>query len=407
MKERNWDQLIHTTKQLTKPNAHKGLLTDQDISELKTALIRIINRFFDKGEIHKGLKIYVEGELKNVYADKMSQIKPSEIDGLQEWGKKVFEDQKYGVVFNSLESYDNNIVEQMCRITSPLIDQVGLPLGGLSFLFFMGNYGFTPFGIHKEAKGEEGFLFHLGPGNKDFYTWDNEELNQVEHNTVVFTDIEAMIPSSTGYQLSPGSVMYIPDQVFHIAKTEDFSISVVMDFINPSRDYLVKMLAKEVIEIEGPENVSTPYLKPYSIKSDHLKSSTFLDESSIYSKFEIALQRKIMKLKSNGGVLKPSIPLNKARLPNDDCKIKGKLVFPLILTSVDSDRSMIYARGNEISVSNNSRLPAILSRLNAGLDIEINLLKEELIEEWELSQVFSFIFELIRYEAVEVINEVT
>jgi len=112
----------------------------------------------------------------------------------------------------------------MCSIISPLLKKAGLPLGGLSFLFFMGNYGFTPFGIHKEAKGEEGFLFHLGPADKKFYTWDIEEYNKIEHNAKVFHEVDEMLPVAKCYELNRKSVMFIPHHLYHIGNTEDFSL---------------------------------------------------------------------------------------------------------------------------------------------------------------------------------------
>ena len=42
---------------------------------------------------------------------------------------------------------------------------------------FIGNYGFTPFGVHKENIGEEGFLFHMGPGKKTFLHVEDRTLS--------------------------------------------------------------------------------------------------------------------------------------------------------------------------------------------------------------------------------------
>ncbi|MFT6337418.1 MAG: hypothetical protein ACJATI_004181, partial [Halioglobus sp.] len=183
IKIEKWKSLYTKTNGLTKPNSIDNLLLAEERIKLEKSIIQVLNSFLDKGETHVGIKIYVEKVLRNDFVEVMASNRPQKNESLEDWSAKIFGDNKFGVVFNSLESYDNEIGELMCSIVSPLLEHAGLPLGGLSFLFFMGNYDFTPFGIHKEAIGEEGFLFHLGPGEKEFYTWDTEEFNAVAHNT--------------------------------------------------------------------------------------------------------------------------------------------------------------------------------------------------------------------------------
>jgi hypothetical protein len=383
IKIEKWKSLYTKTNGLTKPNSIDNLLLAEERIKLEKSIIQVLNSFLDKGETHVGIKIYVEKVLRNDFVEVMASNRPQKNESLEDWSAKIFGDNKFGVVFNSLESYDNEIGELMCSIVSPLLEHAGLPLGGLSFLFFMGNYGFTPFGIHKEAIGEEGFLFHLGPGEKEFYTWDTEEFNAVAHNTEVFHEVEEMLPSSKKYTLKSSSVMFIPHQVFHIGNSNEFSLSVVMDYINPSKDYLEKELTKDNSnnEIEG-----------------------YVDLESISTKFRKALDRRILKLKSNGGLLNPSLLNNKIRLPNGAFSIKGKEVFPIFAQDMGNGNILILARGNEIVARYHNNLKGVLLKLKEGEVLTLQTLKDYLFPEWELCDIYSLVNDLMEVEAIEVMK---
>ncbi|WP_425656882.1 RNA methylase [Tenacibaculum ascidiaceicola] len=400
-----WKKLYQNSQELTKPTSIDNILSDDDVTFLKQELKNIINRFLDKGELHKGIKVYINHELQNGIAEEMAANRPEEHETIEQWCMKLFGDQKFGVVFNSLETFSNEFTERMCQIVAPLLQKAGMPLGGLSFLFFMGNYGFTPFGIHKEAKGEEGFLFHLGPNHKDFYTWDIEEYNQIEHNTKVFHEVDTMLPSSTKYPLKAKSAMFIPHHVYHIAKTDEFSLSVVMDYINPSRDYLEKTIAKQIASSELIKNPKVGYLPPVDITTEELDWNSLLNPKTWENKYKSTLTKYITKLKSNAGVLNPSIVENNEGVTNQPFQIMGKTIFPLLLHTENTEKTCIMARGNEVVVSNNSQLSTIIKKLNTGETISFDELQNHLTPTWELMDVFDFVSQLARVGAITICKE--
>ena len=383
-------------------------MTEKEIIDLEKTVITILNRFLDNGELHKGIKVYVNKKLSNEFVDRMESIRPKENESIENWGLKIFGTKKFGIVFNSLETYDNTIGEIMASIVAPLIKRAGLPLGGLSFLFFMGNYGLTPFGIHKEAKGEEGFLFHLGPGQKEFYTWDTEELNSIEHNTTVFhEEIEEMLPSSQEHVLHAGSVMFIPHQVYHIANTEAFSLSIVMDYINPSRDKLEKELAKDICDQDTSQSDRKEYIAPIETNINNKSLGNLLEQESIMTKFNTALEKRILRLQSNAGILKQSLINDKNILPNGNFSFRGKRVFPIHLYEDEESISIIYARGREIIKKSNSYFKKIVASLNNGEILSFESVRKNLLPEWTLIDTYGLINELLVYEAIEIVNAET
>ncbi|WP_428743493.1 RNA methylase [Tenacibaculum sp.] len=397
-----WKKLYLNSKEFTKPTSVDNILSDADVTFLKEELKNIINRFLDKGGLHKGIKVYINHELQNGIAEEMATNRPKDNENIEQWCTRFFGNQKFGIVFNSLETYSNEFTEKMSHIVAPLLQKAGMPLGGLSFLFFMGNYGFTPFGIHKDSKGEDGFLFHLGPNDKGFYTWDIEEYNQIEHHTKVFHEVELMLPKSTKYPLKTKAVMFIPHQVYHIAKTDEFSLSVIMDYINPSRDSLEKKIASQIALNELPKNPTIDYLMPVDFTTKQLDWNILLNRETWEQQYKKALLKYIIGLKSNAGVLHPSIPRNNEGLPNPPFQIMGKTIFPLLTHVDNTDKICIMARGNEIPVSNNPKLSLIFDKLNNGETISFNELQNHLTPTWELIDIFDLISQLWRVEAITI-----
>jgi hypothetical protein len=395
-----WNQLYVDSEQLTQATSIHEVFTQEDINFIESRLKYILHTFLTKGELNKGIKIYVDRQLQNNVVDQMALQKPTKETSLEDWCTSIFDDKKFGVIFNSLESYDNQLVERMCSIIHPLLEKAGMPLGGLSFLFFMGNYGFTPFGIHKEAKGEEGFLFHMGPSNKTFYTWDIEEYNAIEHNTEVFHNVEEMLPMAKPYELSPTSVMFIPNHLYHIANTEEFSFSVVMDYINPSREAMENLMAEKIATEIKDAPKHKDYFAPMDWNGD-IDWKVLLNNASWEEKYKHTLQRYITRLQSNHGILLPAIPEVGNYFSNEDFSIKGKSLFPLLTYEDLHGQLYVMVRGKEIPVKKNAHLSKVLTDLNAGNTFTFEALKTQLVGDWEISNVYEFVSDLLEFAAVE------
>jgi hypothetical protein len=397
-----WENLYHSTQSLTQANSAHQMFTDQDILELDELVKGVFIKFLKRGELHQGIKVYVNRELDNSIVHEMAGRPPKPDESIEEWCKVIFGERRFGVVFNSLESYSNELAEKMATIITPLLKKAGIPLGGLSFLFFMGNYGFTPFGIHKEAKGEEGFLFHLGPADKKFYTWDNEELNKIEHNAKVFHEVDDMLPAAKFYQLHPKSVMFIPNHLYHIGNTQEFSLSVVMDYINPSISFLENTIAQEIAEQEVTISSDHKYVNPIPYEDNHTNWNDLLDLPSWESKYKHALERRIQRLRSNCGVLKKAIVEIGKVFPSQEFEVAGKTSFPLIEFIDQNSQTYILARGHEIPVNSSPKLSNILSLLNEGKKLNMKDIQDKLKPEWDLVDIFSTIDNLYKISAIEI-----
>lgn len=389
-----WKNTIEQSKQLKSPINIQQILSKDEIEMAHTLIKEIIHRFIDKGEHHIGLKTYVNQNLDHFVIRRMVENPPQKEQTLEEWCRFIFQEEKFGMVLNTIEGYSNAFAELAATIVKPLLKEAGLPLEGLSFLFFMGNYGFTPFGIHKEARGEEGILFHLGPGKKTFYTWDSPEYNSIEHYTEAMRNIDEMLPTSQTYDLVSGDAMFIPHQVFHIANSSEFSLSFVMDYINPSTDRFENLLLQEAAkeELYMKNGYQTP------VQSDH----TFnIETSGIIEKLDIAYKRRVLTLKSNAGILRKSQTV-RYDLPNGIVKIQGKPIFPLYCDQQGDKQILIFARGHRFLKPYHKNISEIIDQLNQGEVLTIQDLSAALTPEWDMVEVLSIVGDLLSIEAIDI-----
>lgn len=398
-----WKELYEKSAQLTKPTNAKGILLNGTIEDMKKLLVEVLRGFLNKKELHIGMKVYINNNLRNDLIEHLAANPPELNQSLEEWGELMFKKDKYGIILIGIEQYSNSFATKAAKIVRPLLEKAGMPLNGLSFLFFMGNYGFTPFGIHKEATGEDGVLFHLGPGSKQFYTWDSPKYNNIKHNTEVFHDIEEKIPEGQLYDLSPGDAMFIPHYVYHVANTPEFSSSFVLDYINPPKQEFQRSLSK--LFIDEKFETREAYQNPISFNHNlSVIDDEFIGVEEIKEKLAITFKRKMLSLKSNGGIGRKSLVSRKS-LPNgEEFKIKGIPVFPLYIDAVDQEYIIIFARGHRITKSKHERILEFIELLNQGREFSFLELKNLFLPDWDLTNVYGFLDELIRIEAVEVIE---
>jgi len=400
MTQKAWKELYEASSHLTKPAHAKALIASEAIPEIKRMLLAVTRNFLKKGDVHLGLKTYIDKTLRNDMTDHMLAQLPTDTDTLETWSQQIFGKEKFGMILNSLEAHSNEFSEKAATIVQPLLNIAGLPLQGLSFLFFMGNYGFTPFGIHKENVGEEGILFHLGPGKKLFYMWDDPTYNTIAHNTQVFHNIEEMLPKAQCYELEPGDAMFIPHQVYHVANTEDFSVSFVMDYINPPMD----SFENELIEQTATEQLrhQQTHQIPVQMESDRSSWKSLLNPESIQKKVEIALQRKILALQSNGGIALKSNKIHQSQFSNKSFSIQGKTMFPLLI-DVSDDEMIIFARGHRLREKKHSNFLQFIENLNDQKIVSFDEIRELLEPDWDLIDIYGFLGKLIATESVRVV----
>jgi len=171
------------------------------------------------------------------------QLLPTEKDdSLDGWLGRVGEQLpgvRFGVVLNGCQRHVWNHWLQLKAVIDGLAGVVGMPLVGADSATFIGNYQYTPFGIHKDDLHVFNFVVR---GRKTFCLWPLEDfaerpevikgpdLRDHRNANLAFSTPEeedAVIARAQRLVGHPGDIMYWPASWWHVATpSEGFTINV-------------------------------------------------------------------------------------------------------------------------------------------------------------------------------------
>src|SRR4051812_35094117 len=159
-----WEELVASSGELRRPCHYPGFFAGEPVSihdfeEVFRAATRQPN---DSGLT---IRTYVDGGHRADDYERVMTDPPGPDESLQAWATRLFGERKFGIVLNGAESVSESLSRQVARFLDPLFARRGVPYGGIDVAFFVGNYGFTPFGIHVDDRTHV-LHAHLGPGTK-------------------------------------------------------------------------------------------------------------------------------------------------------------------------------------------------------------------------------------------------
>lgn len=386
-----WNALISNTNRLTTPAMQKGILNPQECALFLDLIAKSTQQYAKENKPYNGLKIFLKGEQDNAQNELFIAQPPLANESLKDWAKRTYQGEPFGLIMNFIENYNNEIVEKMSDKVAPLINALGYPFAGLSLLFFMGDYGYTPFGVHRGSAGEDGVLFHLGPATKTFYIWETEEYNRLTNHATSYKNVEEILHAATAYVLEPGDAISFPDDMYHVANTEAFSVSLVLDYRRASQGKVKELLINELSQVNPDNNTLLNHISP----SELLQTLNFQNES------EQAVKRLMLRLKSNGGFMKPSIKQYASIDLQGTYQLKKP--FSLELLPLKKQHSSVFARGHEIIIEDSKELFDLINLLNTGLPVNLSSYTIGLQPETPGFDLFHF---LLKIDETDVLKKV-
>ncbi len=393
-----WKDFLEVTHNLSIPGVAKNIVPQFFLDRYPALLRDVVIEFAKRKEPHNGLKIFVDRVQDNSYNARLLELPPGKQESLHEWGRHFFDGKPHGMVMNYLENYSNELVQHVSQMVVPLLEQAGMPPAGLSMLFFMGNYGFTPFGVHRGAPGDDGFLFHLGPGKKTFYIWDTSEYNELTSSAESYADIERILPHATAYELEAGDVIFFPPDLFHVAYTPEFSMSLVLDYRKPPKLEFVKLLLKKT---SFKDEVNPFFIQPVPINA--LKEDLQQREQDILFSDQLidAWEQVFCALKSNGGFLRASLVEKMLNLEEHRYKLKAP--FQIVVLEKGDDLQL-FARGHSWTCKKTPAVHPFIEKLNSNESFSMKELLEGFAPDYELTECYEWAARLAQTDILEKIK---
>ncbi|MCX2430491.1 hypothetical protein [Pedobacter sp. GR22-10] len=397
-----WEKFLSVTNNRTQTAVIKNAISIDDTNLLSGEILHVIQELCRLRTNKYGYRVYVDDKLvKDDYLNYIFDNPPLPLEDVDQYADRVFKDQNFGMIINGCEKFSDPLSKKLIELISPLLEIVGIPMVGLSVHTFVGNYGYTPLGIHKDNPGENVIHFHLGPGRKTMYNWSDEVYEQINGKKKnEDKDFESLLPYAELYNFEKGDVYFMPWNKFHLGKTDGLSIGATVWFNNPPKkklfDKIISSLSQQyMVNDDSLKDIMTPVKDPYGQETlDELRDLLVVDENilnlSFNDAFKVLHDDYKLALFSNSGWKTRTTSLSDEKLFDVDNYILLKdriikLTQPFKIysrRSIDGEEIIIFARGSKLKMRYHPEIENIIHELNKGEEVNSAKLIEKLSVEW-------------------------
>jgi hypothetical protein len=389
-----WDTFIKETQNLTETNTFKNCLSREETALLRSYLMEIIADLAARRTNRHGYRVYIDGRVQtDAEMGKMYDTPPLQGESLEDWVKRAFGDNKFGMIINEGERFHRKLSRLMALKAAPLLEKIGFPQEGVNFSLFIGNYGWTPLGIHQDSAGESVIHFHLGPGNKTMYTWKEKEFRElVDFATFNNRDVEPWLPHAKKFEFGEGDLYFMPTGEYHIGYSDELSLSLTFWTYNHTKFRFARRLHSMITDQflkESPDLV-TP-------DKNHIDDTSGVVEYFSHFEFTDGMGGKSYKeliddmykdlrysISSNCGYRTSPFPFREEdSVVNIDWVVSNETPFIIkCRESSDKEKLYVYVRGHKFSLNNLPCIVTMLSRINEGGKIGVRELLALLDKDW-------------------------
>jgi hypothetical protein len=310
------------------------------------------------------------------------------------WLSRIFDKKDFGIIVNAADRWSESLSRKVAKIFTPLTHIWGVPNTSIETTLFIGNYGYTPFGIHIDDPYTTVFHFHIGPCAKKMTLFDKElfhKLNGSEERCYTPDDI---INNGQSFDINPGDIFMLPPHYYHVGFTKEFSIGVAVAVSRLPDEVLSNRLISKAVDLPEFKLMTKEVLSGKSESSSGLRSvADWLKESMMEYTSSEQSSRSIRYS-----------PRRKESIINSKSEVQLDSDFPLKVVVSNMDKLILFVRGNRISVKSHPALQSVLSILTSGERIKLESLKEKFETLIEPSAIEKILMEIDSCGGLQVWN---
>lgn len=402
--------LSKKTESFTKPVVLKGVL----VKEKRDYLLKLLGEtFINAGELENnpdfGLLFNGKKATQKTRLDFRKEIQESKSD-LLKLERGVLQKNKVGIVFHSLQNFNEELKLEFAKVGRVIGDNSDFPINGFDVGCFMGNYGFTPAGIHIDSQGNSVIHFHLGPGKKVMYLIDKHkyenELPAYFRSLEILKFLEEAKGHYYEFEIEEGDLFFMPESMYHVGYTPDFSIAVTFwkqsSSILSYKNIFMKSFEQSFLDFRNKSVKISSGNDVFEKLNGIIKNR--LDEDVMTLRMDDFIdnyfERVIKKLKSNGFFLTEGLKRDAIAL--DTKRVYVRKEYP-IQYEIDGDFLKLFLKGFEYCIKRNTSVIRVIESLNNGELRLVDELKSEL-QNGDLSsdEITSLLNRMYEYHAIEI-----
>jgi hypothetical protein len=399
-----WDSFLEISNQMKKPAVFNDCITKAETHFMRQCILEIINTLALLRTTQYGFRVYKEsGVVFN--RDEMQYIydNPPFVDeDVIDWWGRVFKDSKVGMIINQGERFNQALSKLMAEKIGPLLQKTGIPTEGIVFTLFMGNYDNTPLGIHLDIPGKNVIHFHLGPGPKTIYTWDDTKayVEMAGEKSQNNKDYDTYLKYARKNDFNEGDLFCMPEDTYHVGTQKGFSIGIACWCNNRSKmdfaEQLINMMTTNYLK-----KIENVYLRnpKDNLKPDKnaLDDTSFLDKTLAYLEFPIGFEnltfggvlKEVYKdfrysLHSNCGYRTSPFPIVEDTEFNNSDYLQLQQPYTILYKeSLNEEKLNIFVRGIKFELNNFKCIKNLIDEINRGVPVKVSQLMEMLDKDWE------------------------
>lgn len=348
-----------------------------------------------------GIRVFEDGGLIAEGQKRVMDNPPVEGESVSQWANRLFGDKKFGLVVNSAERYNDELTARIAAWFEDVLEVSGFPVGGLEMVFFIGNYGYTPFGVHLDRDQATVFHFNLGPGKKTGFVWPKDDYVSLTGSTDFHFKPEDIIDQAIAHEFGPGDIYAMPSQTYHIARCDELTVDVAVALVRMSThqlaDKLVSAFRDDLLKAE--EDLAIPPIVNWDadLPSSYTQVESRLAARSLSNgKFG---QEYLGRLRSNGGFNAPPGPFPMAKDTVPKGKIRANQPYQMHAVN-NEERTLLFARGYKLDLVASPALSELILSLNSGILMEFEDAVNTLSQDYEPSTAVALLRRLVEVRAL-------
>ena len=360
-----WEKIIKQTNYFDLPVLFKNLLTKKLCSE--DTIKKVFENISNNKDIEPNIRVFIEGGRQKFEYDRLVIDNPPYPDeALESWSKRLFQEQSFGIILNKTERWNDELLKNVLEFILPLHNEFTIPEYSFELTLFIGNYLYTPLGVHVDGDYERSILFNLYGNKRIIYTWNPEKFRELTGSYQQYFYPERIVNStSKNYELENNDIFILPSKLYHLLSNHGFTVgmsiaiqkSTKKKIIEESKKLYFKHFSDNIVN-----DINIDIFKPNP--SERIDISEINDTVKDID-FKYALNDFCLLRKSNLGFLESPFE-NITPVQFAEISIV-QIIFPFkILCSKVDETLHIYCRGRKITVSYHREIEFMIELLNKG-----------------------------------------
>jgi hypothetical protein len=331
-------------------------------------------------------RVYIDGMLSPQHENDVLYTRPEPGESFQRYLTRAVGHRAFGIVVNGAEQWSDPLARLAARAFAPIIEAVGPRRSTLEVTLFIGNYGWTPFGIHIDDPYTSVVHFHVGPATKEMTLFGKDEFHRLNGERKNCFHPAELVPHGRTFAIRPGDLFLLPQHYYHIGNTPSFSIGAAIAISKYPEATVTKQILNRAAAADS-----------LALPIDELVARAERSGESFASWLGRMTDEFHCQARSRGNLRysycrhdRSSLARDAALAPDPD--------FPIVRAETDHDL-LLFARGNRIRLAHTALTTRLVDSI-ADAPVSVNELHRRLHGDVSIDALHGVVQQLTRFRGL-------